>query len=243
MSSLAASSVSFSYTRKEPVLQRVDWEASGPGLIVVLGPNGAGKTTLLRILTTSMAPQEGDISFGGRSLEDPRTLREFRSRLGFVPQDSAVFPRLTVHRFLRYVSWLKLIDEREVDAEVGRVLELVDIVELEQRRIQSLSGGQTRRVALAQALLGNPSVLVLDEPTAGLDPVQRVHVRAMLRDLARRALVVWSTHMVDEALQADRIDILDQGTIRTSESPQELCGSEMPTVERLERAYVTRLTP
>lgn len=242
MTSLAASSISFGYRRKERVLDRVDWTASGPGLVVLLGPNGAGKTTLLRLLATSIAPDKGDVLWNGRSLRDLDTLWTFRSRLGFVPQDSAVFPRLTIHGFLSYVCWLKLIDENEIASEIGRVLEVVDMAGLGGRRIQTLSGGQMRRVALAQAFLGSPSVLILDEPTAGLDPVQRVGVRRMVRDLADRTLVIWSTHMVDEAVEADRVDVLDQGVIRASMTPRVLCESDTPTAGLLERAYVALMT-
>ena len=187
-----------------------------PGITGLLGPNGAGKTTLLRILATVLAPDAGDLRLLGRSPGTPEALAEVRRRLGYLPQEMG-FPRaFTGFAFVDYMAVLKEWTDRPArHAEVRRVLDLVDLGDVATKRIRTLSGGQRRRVALAQALLGEPELLLLDEPTTGVDPEQRVSLRQVLSRAGERSTVLLSTHQTEDvAALCDRVVVLDQGRVR-----------------------------
>jgi ABC-2 type transport system ATP-binding protein len=188
----------------------------GPGVLGLLGPNGAGKTTLLRMLATALAPTQGEVRLFGHDPAVVAERTEIRRRLGYLPQEVG-FPRgFTAFGFVDYVAVLKEWTEADVrHAEVRRVLDLVDLVDAGPRKIRTLSGGQRRRLALAQALLGNPALLVLDEPTTGVDPEQRVVLRSVLSESARDAVVVLSTHQTEDvAALCERVVVLDAGRVR-----------------------------
>lgn len=187
-----------------------------PGITGLLGPNGAGKTTLLRILATVLAPDAGTVQLLGRSTSTPESLAEVRRRLGYLPQEMG-FPRgFTGFAFVDYLAVLKeWTDSRTRHDEVRRVLDLVDLGDVATKRVRSLSGGQRRRVALAQALIGDPELLLLDEPTTGVDPQQRVSLRQVLSGAGERSTVLLSTHQTEDvAALCDRVVVLDQGSIR-----------------------------
>jgi ABC-2 type transport system ATP-binding protein len=187
-----------------------------PGITGLLGPNGAGKTTLLRIIATVLAPDEGGVHLLGRSPDTPETLAEVRRQLGYLPQEMG-FPRgFTGFAFVDYMAVLKEWTERSSrHDEVRRVLGLVDLADVATKRVRALSGGQRRRVALAQALLGDPALLLLDEPTTGVDPQQRVSLRQVLSRAGERSTVLLSTHQTEDvAALCDRVVVLDQGRIR-----------------------------
>ena len=187
-----------------------------PGITGLLGPNGAGKTTLLRIIATVLAPDEGAVQLLGRSPDTPETLAEVRRRLGYLPQEMG-FPRgFTGFGFVDYMAVLKEWTERSSrHDEVRRVLGLVDLGDVATKRVRALSGGQRRRVALAQALLGDPELLLLDEPTTGVDPQQRVSLRRVLSQAGERSTVLLSTHQTEDvAALCDRVVVLDQGRVR-----------------------------
>jgi ABC-2 type transport system ATP-binding protein len=193
----------------------VDLELSG-GVVGLLGPNGAGKTSLLRVLATSLAPSTGRLSIFGWDAQVPDERTEIRRRLGYLPQELG-FPRgFTAFAFVDYVAVLKEWTDRGArHAEVRRVLELVDLAGIATKRIRALSGGQRRRLALAQALLGQPRLLVLDEPTTGVDPEQRAGLRAVLAEAARTSVVVLSTHQTEDvAALCERVIVLDAGLVR-----------------------------
>ncbi len=188
----------------------------GPGITGLLGPNGAGKTTLLRIIATVLAPDEGGVHLLGRSPDTPETLAEVRRQLGYLPQEMG-FPRgFTAFGFVDYMAVLKEWTERSSrHDEVRRVLGLVDLADVATKRVRALSGGQRRRVALAQALIGDPYLLLLDEPTTGVDPQQRVSLRQVLSQAGERSTVLLSTHQTEDvAALCDRVVVLDQGRIR-----------------------------
>jgi ABC-2 type transport system ATP-binding protein len=196
-----------------------------PGLIGLLGPNGAGKTTLIRLLATALSPTTGRISLAGHDVTGSAAERtEARRRLGYLPQE-VHFPRsMTAFAFLDYIAVLKEWNVRSArHQEVRRVLELVNLGEQGGRKVRALSGGQRRRLSIAQAFIGNPSLIVLDEPTTGLDPEQRASLRGVLTRHAGVATVLLATHQTEDiSALCDRVIILDEGRIRFDGAVSEL---------------------
>ncbi len=197
-----------------------------PGVIGLLGPNGAGKTTLLRLLATALPPSHGRVSVLGLDPDVPAERTGIRRQLGYLPQETG-FPRgFTAFAFVDYIALLKEWTEPAArHTEVRRVLALVGLSDLGPKRIRAMSGGQRRRVALAQALLGSPAVLILDEPTSGVDPEQRVTLRTVLAEIARTSIVVLSTHQTEDvAALCERVIVLDRGRIRYDGPVTDLTG-------------------
>jgi ABC-2 type transport system ATP-binding protein len=197
----------------------------GDGITGLLGPNGAGKTTLLRILATVLAPDRGTLRLLGAEPADRADRATIRARLGYMPQEPGFHQRFTAFEFVDYVAILKEIsDRRRRHDEVRRVLDLVGLADVAQRRIKALSGGMRRRVALAQALLGDPRLLILDEPTAGLDPEQRLRFRELISRLAEDRCVVISTHQSEEvSALCHHLIVLDRGRSVFAGVPRDLC--------------------
>jgi ABC-2 type transport system ATP-binding protein len=193
---------------------------ASPGITGLLGPNGAGKTTLLRVLATVQAPNAGSISILGSDPEQSDERTAIRRRLGYMPQEPGFYRRFTAFDFVDYLAILKeMVDRPARRAEVARVLDAVGLSDVMGKRIRALSGGMRRRVALAQALLGDPSLLVLDEPTAGLDPELRLRFRDLISGLAGERTVLLSTHQTEDVaalchdvIVMDRGGVLFQGT-------------------------------
>jgi ABC-2 type transport system ATP-binding protein len=184
-----------------------------PGVTGLLGPNGAGKTSLLRVLATVQEPVSGTVSLLGLDAADERDRTSIRRRLGYVPQDLG-FPRgFTAFAFVEYMAVLKeWVDPERRRAEVRRVLALVGLESVSTTKVSKLSGGMRRRLGLAQALLGAPELLLLDEPTTGLDPEQRAAFRALMLEVGRNATLVVSTHQTEDvAAVCDRVMVLDGG--------------------------------
>ena len=187
----------------------------GPGITGLLGPNGAGKTTMLRVMATVLRPDAGDVRLLGRDPGRPDARTEIRRRLGYQPQELG-FPRgFSAFAFVDYMAVLKEWADRDRrTTEVRRVLDLVGLGDVATKRISRLSGGQRRRVALAQALLGTPELLVLDEPTTGLDPEQRASLRGVLAEIAATSTMVISTHQTEDvAALCSRVVVLDAGHV------------------------------
>ncbi|HVQ17529.1 MAG TPA: ABC transporter ATP-binding protein [Actinomycetes bacterium] len=194
------------------------------GVTGLLGPNGAGKTTLLRMLATVLAPDGGRVRTLGLDPSNPRERTEIRRRLGYLPQEPGFQRGFTVFDFVDYVAILKEIaGSKARHDEVRRVIEAVDLTSVSGKRIRALSGGMRRRVALAAALLGDPAVLVLDEPTAGLDPEQRLRFRELVSVAGEDRAVVLSTHQTEDvaALCADVV-VLHQGRVLFQGTPNDL---------------------
>jgi ABC-2 type transport system ATP-binding protein len=194
---IAAQRLIKSYGRTR-ALDGLDLDTRG-GITGLLGPNGAGKTTLLRILATVLAPDAGTLSLLGRDPFDPADRLEIRRRLGYLPQDPGFHRGFTAFEAVDYIAVLKEHTERRArHDEVRRVLELVGLTDVATRRVRALSGGMRRRLGLAQALLGTPELLVLDEPTAGLDPEHRMRFRDLVSAAAEDTTVVLSTHQTED---------------------------------------------
>lgn len=197
---------------------------AGPGITGLLGPNGAGKTTLLRVLATVMAPSAGQVRILGRDPASPRERLEIRRRLGYMPQEPGFHKNFTAFEFVDYVAILKeLTDRRARHAEVRRVMATVGLSDVEGRKIKALSGGMRRRVALAQALLGEPELLILDEPTAGLDPEQRLRFRETMSHLGEDRSILLSTHQTEDvAALCPRVVVINHGKTLFAGTPREL---------------------
>lgn len=195
----------------------------GAGVLGLLGPNGAGKTTLMSILATVTRPTTGTFLWEGHDgVREPLAVRR---TLGYLPQDFGVYERLTARELLAYLGRLKGIAERDLKPRVEAVLELVNLHGAAGRRLGGFSGGMRQRVGIAQALLGDPRLLIVDEPTVGLDPEERVRFRNLLSEIAQGRLVILSTHIVsDVEAVASRIAVLRHGRLVADATPEELLG-------------------
>ena len=195
-----------------------------PGVTGLLGPNGAGKTTLMRILATLLTPSSGRVLADGLDPTKMRDRLQIRRRLGYLPQELGLYPRFTVFEFVDYIAILKEMNDRSDRLrKVTDALETVGLGDLADRRIKTLSGGMARRVGIAQALLGEPDLVLLDEPTAGLDPEQRARFRELIAGLGSARHVVLSTHLVEDvAAICTSVVVLWAGRALFHGTPQEL---------------------
>ncbi len=196
----------------------------GEGMFGLLGPNGAGKTTLMRTLAGLVRPSAGHVTVNGHDVTNEAGKVAVRSMLGYLPQDLGLYPDLTARQFLDYMGILKRLANREErHRRVEVVLEATGLAAVAGRPLKSFSGGMKRRVGIAQALLNDPRLLIVDEPTAGLDPEERIRFRNLLVDLARDRIVLLSTHIVEDIGQTCRdMAVLDGGHLRFRGSPAEL---------------------
>ena len=196
----------------------------GPGITGLLGPNGAGKTTLIRILATLLSPSAGQVGVNGWWTSDLRDRVEIRRRLGYLPQDLGLYPRFTVFEFVDYLALLKELDDpAERHRRVRAALAAVELEDLARRKIRTLSGGMRRRVGIAQAIVADPLLLLLDEPTTGLDPEQRMRFRQLIAGIGEQRTVVLSTHLVEDvAAVCTQVVVLWQGRVRFHGTPSQL---------------------
>ena len=194
---------------------------AGEGVLGLLGPNGAGKSTLMSILATVTKPTSGTFLWEGKdAVADPLPLRR---RLGYLPQDFGVYERLTAREFLMYLGRLKGLSGAELSRRVQQLLELTNLHGAANRRLGGYSGGMRQRVGIAQALLGDPKLVIVDEPTVGLDPEERVRFRNLLSEIAQSRVVILSTHIVsDVEAVASHIAVIRQGRLVTQTTPEEL---------------------
>ena len=200
----------------------VDLQA-GPGVYGLLGPNGAGKTSLLRMMATVIPPTSGNLRLLDRDPGQYGPRREIRRRLGYLPQSLGYYPGFTVVEFIEYFALLKDMPAARVPGAVAAAVERVELGGKARAKLRTLSGGMLRRVGIAQAIVNEPELLLLDEPTAGLDPEQRVQFRGLLREIGQRATVVVSTHLVEDVGAAcTKVALMDEGKIVFSGTPDEL---------------------
>lgn len=194
------------------------------GIVGLLGPNGAGKTTLMSMLTTLARPSTGSITWDGVDIH--RSPERLRSRLGYLPQDFGVYPYLTPVEFLEYLAAAKGLAGRAARSRIGDLLEALNLTGAARRPLATLSGGTRQRVGIAQALLNDPDLLVLDEPTTGLDPEERVRFRQLLADLRGERLVILSTHVVSDVESiAGELVLVREGQLVAHTTVDELLGS------------------
>jgi ABC-2 type transport system ATP-binding protein len=220
---LSIEAVSKVYNRKTWALRTFSLELQ-PGVLGLLGPNGAGKTTLMSVLATITRASEGKVSWDGVDIaSSPDTLR---ARLGYLPQDFGVYPNLNAVEFLEYLAAIKGLDAGAARRRIDELLQLVNLTEVRKRPLGGYSGGMKQRIGIAQALLNDPQLLIVDEPTAGLDPEERVRFRNLLAELSGERIVILSTHIVSdvEAVATD-IALISGGRLVAHAAPEMLLRS------------------
>jgi ABC-type multidrug transport system ATPase subunit len=192
-----------------------------PGVYGLLGPNGAGKSTLMKLMTDLIPRTSGSILYDG---EEILTLgRRFRHKLGYMPQNTGFYEDYTPRQYLQYIGSVKELDRRRTAQQIPELLQTLNLSPQADRKIRKLSGGMRQRVMLAQAMLGDPEILILDEPTAGLDPEERINIRNHLFETAKDKIVVMATHIVSDLESlADHILILSRGRLIRQGTPADL---------------------
>lgn len=208
------------------------------GIYGLLGPNGAGKSTLMNIITQNISYDiGGEITWNG--IDTKKAGADFRGIIGFMPQQQELYPTFTAARFVGYIATLKGITPKQIKEETMQALNLVELSDYADKKIGCFSGGMKQRVLIAQALLGNPKLLILDEPTAGLDPKQRVVVRNLINSLSKEKIIIVSTHIVsDIETIANNISLIKSGKIIDSGTVQALSSKVVSNEKCLENLYM-----
>ena len=211
--------VSETYPNGKQALKNFSMDLRSPSLVGLLGPNGAGKSTLMKLLVAALLPTEGSILVDGQPLA--KRERQLKAGLGYLPQDFGLFDELSVAQFLDYMADLKGL--RKPKEEIHEVIRQVNLTEKAKAKIRTLSGGQRQRVGIAQALLGNPQLLIFDEPTVGLDPEERIHFRNLFSHMAQDRLVLLSTHIIEDVQSVcGQIVVINHGQILFAGTPEQL---------------------
>jgi ABC-2 type transport system ATP-binding protein len=180
------------------------------GVTGLLGANGAGKTTLMRMMCGILNPTSGEINADGIAVNT----ENYRALLGYLPQDFGYYPEFSAREFLEYMAALKGLEKKEAKDKISELLELVGLSDVAKKKMKTFSGGMKQRVGIAQALLNDPAILILDEPTAGLDPKERVRFRELIEELGKKSIVLLSTHIVSDIEHiADKIIMMKDGSL------------------------------
>ena len=197
-----------------------------PGIYALLGPNGSGKSTLMNIITDNLKADSGEITYTSDNGVTENVLKmgvRFREKLGFMPQYPGLYPNFTVERFMWYMAALKGLPKEKAKKDIPEILTAVELDDVPRRKIGALSGGMKQRLALAQAVLGDPEILILDEPTEGLDPNQKYEMRAFIRRYGEKNIVIVSTHIMEEVENvASRILLMNRGKLISDTTPLSL---------------------
>lgn len=216
---LAVKELKKSYGKKE-VLKGVNYVFT-PGIYGILGVNGAGKSTLIKLIADYIKADSGEITFDGKSITALK--RDFRKKLGYMPQQQDVYKDMTAQSFLYYIADLKGVKRCEAAAQIEELLNALNLKRYRYDKMGKFSGGMKQRILLAQALIGNPQVLLLDEPTAGLDPKERIAVRNYISSLSDNRIILLTTHIISDIESiADKVLFLENGRMEISGSPLEL---------------------
>lgn len=205
------------------------------GIYGLLGPNGAGKSTLMNIITGNLEPTEGTIKWEGKEVKELGS--NYRSLLGYAPQQQGMYETFSGRKFLSYMATLKGIPKSSMEDEINRVLLYVNMVEKSNQKIGTYSGGMKQRILIAQAIIGNPKLVILDEPTAGLDPKERVRIRERIAELSKNKIILVSTHVVSDIESiAKKIILIKTGEIIDYANVRSLC--DKYNVANLEDVYM-----
>lgn len=207
--------LSYSYGKKE-ALNNLNLKML-PGVYGLLGPNGAGKSTLMKLICMQMKPAQGEILFNGENIQNQK--QRFLKKLGYMPQHSCLYPEFGVLEYLCYIGSLKGMEKVQIYESAKELLEKVRLTEQKNQKIKTLSGGMQQRLMFAQALLDQPEIVILDEPTAGLDPQKRIEMRNLISEQVKDRVIIIATHVVsDVELIADRILLLNHGKLLVEDS-------------------------
>ncbi|MCF7582235.1 ABC transporter ATP-binding protein [Staphylococcus epidermidis] len=209
MNKIVIKDLSKSYDGKKDALNSLDLVIPN-GMFGILGRNGSGKSTLMNIIATILQPSKGTVTINGIEIKNSQKIRQM---IGYLPQDFDFYPNMKVSEVLYYLGFLSKINQKDFDNYVDLILRKVNLIDHKNKKVKSLSGGMKKRLGIAQAILHDPKVIIVDEPTAGLDPEERVRLRNLLSDLAENKIVIISTHIVsDIESTCNRIAILDKGS-------------------------------
>lgn len=210
MNKIVIKDLSKSYDGKKDALNSLDLVIPN-GMFGILGRNGSGKSTLMNIIATILQPSKGTVTINGIEIKNSQKIRQM---IGYLPQDFDFYPNMKVSEVLYYLGFLSKINQKDFDNYVDLILRKVNLIDYKNKKVKSLSGGMKKRLGIAQAILHDPKVIIVDEPTAGLDPEERVRLRNLLSDLAENKIVIISTHIVsDIESTCNRIAILDKGSL------------------------------
>lgn len=210
------------------ILKGISFKLDNSGVTGLLGPNGAGKTTLMRILVGFLRANEGSIEWDGKTVDCKSV--EYRSMIGYLPENNPIYPSDTVLEYLRLIAQLK--DIKETKKELARVVKDCGLKEVARQKIETLSKGYRQRVGLAAAIMGGSKLIILDEPTVGLDPKQIIEIRELIKSLAKDRIVLFSTHILPEAKAlCNRLLIINEGKIVMDEKPQKIKNLEKKFIE------------
>jgi ABC-2 type transport system ATP-binding protein len=231
--------LSKTYKGEKAALKNINLTLASPSLIGLVGPNGAGKSTLMKLLTANLLPSSGDILVDGLPLLKQE--KALKSSLGYLPQEFGLFEDLTTAQFLDYMAALKCLDAKTARQEIDRVISLTHLQDKRTAKIRTLSGGQKQRVGIAQSLLGDPKLLIFDEPTVGLDPAERFAFRNLFADTAKSRLVILSTHIIEDVQSAcDHLIVLNGGEILYAGTSETLMTAK--GTASLETAYMALMS-
>ena len=210
MNEIVIKGLSKSYDGKKDALNSLDLVIPN-GMFGILGRNGSGKSTLMNIIATILQPSKGTVTINGIEIKNSQKIRQM---IGYLPQDFDFYPNMKVSEVLYYLGFLSKINQTNFDKYVDLILRKVNLIDYKNKKVKSLSGGMKKRLGIAQAILHDPKVIIVDEPTAGLDPEERVRLRNLLSDLAENKIVIISTHIVsDIESTCNRIATLDKGSL------------------------------
>ena len=221
-------------------LSNLSIEITCGGVFGLVGPNGAGKSTLMKILATLIKPSKGTCLLDGTDIvKKPDVMRR---KLGYLPQDAAMYPNLTAPEFLGYMASLKSIRSADAKRQINDLLEIFNLAPYKKRRLLDYSGGMRQRVGISAALLGNPQVVIVDEPSVGLDPVERINLRNLLMDMAKDRIVLLSTHIIsDIETTATQLALIQKGNLIFHGTPTEFTlgtDGDMEAAYNLHRAGI-----
>jgi len=216
-------------------------EINSGGVFGLIGPNGAGKSTLMKILATLIKPTSGVVFWN--DVDTLKKPNEIRRVLGYLPQDVSVYPNLTAFEFLSYISSLKGLKSGEAKRQINDLLEIFHLSEYKKRRLSQYSGGMRQRVGISCALLGNPQVVIVDEPSVGLDPEERISLRNLLCDMAKTRIVLLSTHIIsDIEITASQLAVIQKGRLVFSGTPERFTQNTGGDMESAYLSFVRKET-